>query len=202
MIQNKIGRNDPCHCASGLKYKKCCLKSKQNESENRQLHLVQAGLKQKAREDLSQKVVFLKPNSETIKMSEVILEFADDMLRHADTRSEKKKAIDIACLAWNLALFKQRNSEEYENQLNAFLKQMGIKDKDDRNDMELLIGHLVDKKFNEYPMIDRLIVHYQVDLKKDELMLNVASTFSQAEVDELTNENDQHVEENLNKSFF
>ncbi|MCF6178944.1 MAG: YchJ family protein [Geopsychrobacter sp.] len=21
---NKIGRNDPCHCGSGLKYKKCC----------------------------------------------------------------------------------------------------------------------------------------------------------------------------------
>jgi hypothetical protein len=21
----KIGRNDPCHCGSGLKYKKCCL---------------------------------------------------------------------------------------------------------------------------------------------------------------------------------
>ena len=23
-IQNKIGRNDPCHCGSGKKYKKCC----------------------------------------------------------------------------------------------------------------------------------------------------------------------------------
>jgi hypothetical protein len=21
----KLGRNDPCHCGSGLKYKKCCL---------------------------------------------------------------------------------------------------------------------------------------------------------------------------------
>lgn len=190
MIQNKIGRNDRCHCASGLKYKKCCLKSKQNESEDRQLHLVQAGLKQKVREDLSQEVVFLEPNSETIKMSAVVLEYADDMLRHADTRSEKKKAIDIACFAWNLALFKQRNSEEYENQLNAFFKQMGIKDKDDRNHLELLMGALVDKKCNEYPTIDRLIVHYQVDFKRDELMLNVASTYSPAEVDELTSEND------------
>ncbi|MCH9756023.1 MAG: UPF0149 family protein [Gammaproteobacteria bacterium] len=24
---NKLGRNDPCHCGSGLKYKKCCLQS-------------------------------------------------------------------------------------------------------------------------------------------------------------------------------
>ncbi|MFW2167769.1 SEC-C metal-binding domain-containing protein [Enterobacter cloacae complex sp.6722794] len=22
----KLGRNEPCHCGSGIKYKKCCLK--------------------------------------------------------------------------------------------------------------------------------------------------------------------------------
>ncbi len=27
----KIGRNDPCPCGSGLKYKKCCLKTGQYE---------------------------------------------------------------------------------------------------------------------------------------------------------------------------
>lgn len=26
MAKNKIGRNDPCPCGSGKKYKKCCLK--------------------------------------------------------------------------------------------------------------------------------------------------------------------------------
>lgn len=24
MVSNKVGRNDPCNCGSGLKYKKCC----------------------------------------------------------------------------------------------------------------------------------------------------------------------------------
>ncbi|MCD4714205.1 MAG: SEC-C domain-containing protein, partial [Clostridiales bacterium] len=24
-IENKIGRNDPCPCGSGKKYKKCCI---------------------------------------------------------------------------------------------------------------------------------------------------------------------------------
>jgi uncharacterized protein YecA (UPF0149 family) len=28
---HKIGRNDPCHCGSGKKYKKCCL---QEDGEN------------------------------------------------------------------------------------------------------------------------------------------------------------------------
>lgn len=28
--KTKIGRNDPCFCGSGLKYKKCCLRKKRN----------------------------------------------------------------------------------------------------------------------------------------------------------------------------
>jgi predicted Zn-dependent protease len=40
---SKIGRNDPCHCGSGLKYKKCCaqrdqaLRSAEREANNTQL---------------------------------------------------------------------------------------------------------------------------------------------------------------------
>ena len=26
----KLGRNDPCHCGSGLKYKKCCLQRRRS----------------------------------------------------------------------------------------------------------------------------------------------------------------------------
>ncbi len=26
-MQKQIGRNDPCHCGSGKKYKKCCYKT-------------------------------------------------------------------------------------------------------------------------------------------------------------------------------
>jgi methionyl aminopeptidase len=36
----KVGRNDPCPCGSGLKYKKCCLKKGSNPSEDiKQLYL-------------------------------------------------------------------------------------------------------------------------------------------------------------------
>lgn len=31
IVDNKIGRNDPCVCGSGKKYKKCCLKKVVNE---------------------------------------------------------------------------------------------------------------------------------------------------------------------------
>ncbi len=36
MMATKIGRNDPCHCGSGKKYKRCCLEDdQQNERETR-----------------------------------------------------------------------------------------------------------------------------------------------------------------------
>ena len=34
MSKNKIGRNDPCICGSGKKYKKCCMNKVQKGVEN------------------------------------------------------------------------------------------------------------------------------------------------------------------------
>lgn len=181
-MKNKISRNDLCFCGSGLKYKKCCLKSKKSAPEDIRLRHLQTELKQKIEKTLEEEVIFLEPNSQPVKMSEIILEFAQDMLRHAYTRSEKKKAIDLACLAWNLALVKHESEEEYEIQLDAFLKQLGIKSQADKNDLQPLIHALVEKKLSEYSEIDRFIINYQIDFHKDEMMLNVASTFSPAHV--------------------
>ena len=30
----KVGRNDPCHCGSNVKYKKCCLTNNEVVSQN------------------------------------------------------------------------------------------------------------------------------------------------------------------------
>jgi hypothetical protein len=44
--KKKIGRNDPCPCGSGLKYKKCCLRkdSLKNHSEVRSTTIVAVSL--------------------------------------------------------------------------------------------------------------------------------------------------------------
>jgi hypothetical protein len=33
-MTDKIGRNDPCHCGSGKKYKKCCMTKDKEEKKN------------------------------------------------------------------------------------------------------------------------------------------------------------------------
>ena len=37
--QEKIGRNDPCHCGSGKKFKQCCLGKKNEVAEKARLGL-------------------------------------------------------------------------------------------------------------------------------------------------------------------
>ncbi|MFC1840276.1 type I methionyl aminopeptidase [Thermodesulfobacteriota bacterium] len=49
----KTGRNDPCPCGSGLKYKKCCLTKELYDSENRkELYLNKYGIRLKTKSDI------------------------------------------------------------------------------------------------------------------------------------------------------
>lgn len=39
MLNKNIGRNDPCHCGSGKKYKKCCLGNDKSNSNFPEIQL-------------------------------------------------------------------------------------------------------------------------------------------------------------------
>lgn len=50
----KVGRNDPCPCGSGLKYKKCCLKKKVSDSDDKKsIYLKKYGIKLKNEDDIA-----------------------------------------------------------------------------------------------------------------------------------------------------
>ena len=50
---NRVGRNDPCPCGSGLKYKKCCLANKQPEPIDIKAHyLKKYGIRLKEQKDV------------------------------------------------------------------------------------------------------------------------------------------------------
>ena len=49
----KVGRNDPCPCGSGLKYKKCCLRKKEQGHENiKDLYLRRYNIRLKEKKDI------------------------------------------------------------------------------------------------------------------------------------------------------
>jgi hypothetical protein len=53
----------------------------------------------------SDNTVFVSPEELGLrKMSEIILEYAEEFLKLTDTRSEKEDVIELAIAAWNIAL--------------------------------------------------------------------------------------------------
>jgi len=169
----KLGRNDPCICGSGKKYKKCCL-NETTEPEYEK-HLFWESVKER----YSDKQLTIVEDEETdmLKMSEVIIEYADELLNMATTEESQEQAIMIAIVAWNLAFF---DEEQQEEQMHNLLHRLKIKQgsEDWHNTIDILTI-LIDRKRLDYPSIDRLIVDYKIIKTKGEFRLNIVSTVPQ-----------------------
>ena len=67
----KTGRNDPCPCGSGFKYKKCCLKKERSDSNNtREQYLDKYGIKLKTEADIEAIKLAGKLAVETLDLAE------------------------------------------------------------------------------------------------------------------------------------
>ena len=164
-----IGRNDLCWCGSGKKYEKCCLDTI-DDRERR--HTVDY------QKDMASKMSHF--NSHTIcksseelglgSLSEMILEFADDMLRHSDTYQEQKMAVEIAIIAWNIALL---DKDDQQKIIDDFLST--AVNKKDRKYFKPMIELLIEKRLKFYADEYRIVIHHEILETEDGLHLNVAS---------------------------
>ena len=167
---NKPGRNSSCPCGSGKKYKKCCLAlNKTNQS------LIDASidrLKKRGSDD----TVFVSPEEfGARKMSEIILEYADDFLKLTDTRREKEDVIELAIAAWNIAL---ANEDKRFHLMDNFVSDVCRVEKNSSHwkKMVSVLLILISIKLEKYPSIDRPILDYEfIKLNEDEYHLNVIS---------------------------
>ena len=176
----KVKRNGPCHCGSNLKYKKCCLKNNeivtQDTTNPVEIKKIQAGLKEKANQLLGndKDLLFVSPDKEMIKMSEIIVEFADEFLQKKLTKNQKKRVIDLACLSWNLGVIADKNGQLPD--LDEIMDMMGIKDNETIEVFKYVLPVLVNKKLTEYASIDRIIVNYEItDETNDDVRIDIMS---------------------------
>jgi hypothetical protein len=181
----KLGRNDVCPCGSGSKYKRCCLSSGHSFPQTKEpisRELIQKSmerLKNRAHDNLGEECILYEGRFK-IKMSEVILDLAHDLLELAETKSQYKKAIGITCMAWNLSVLsgveKEKSLDELFNKLN---------DEEARNDTFDIISAIIEKKNRHYSQVNRLIVDYEVLGNRDNIHLNVMSVVQKDELAEL-----------------
>ena len=145
MGSSKLGRNDVCSCGSGKKYKRCCLITGASVKEK---PLIAQHRIQKSMLDLKGRVLnnmggtcIMHDGELGIKMSEIILDLADELLEAAETKSQYNNAIAITCIAWNVATL---NSSEYKQSLENGLNKMD--DQLYQEDTLKIIDALVEKK--------------------------------------------------------
>ncbi len=168
----KIGRNDPCHCGSNLKYKKCCL-NKDNTCTLDMSSEGQIQLMSNISKQFGENIVFTTQNQTDIKMSEVIIEFADGILRRAKSEEEEKRAIAIACMAWNLALQHEDKIAELKEDFSEKFSHGDVQLKEDMDDV---LTFLIQHKLDYYSHIDRFILNYHISTSGESIRLDIAST--------------------------
>ena len=83
--------------------------------------------------------------NQKVKMSSVLLEFADEILDQAQTKSQREPAISIACIAWNMAVLGSNASESAKEDI---FKKFANSDQE-REDMDNILSFLIQKKLNE-----------------------------------------------------
>lgn len=160
--QVKTGRNELCPCGSGKKYKKCCFE------------LINHAAFQESRHRLTEQLGMLQAESE-LKMSEIILHLAAELLEAAKTKSQQKFAIFITCIAWNLAVIHQPKdrSVHIERIVTA------IDNEEGQEEVRSIINSILEKKDYFYLNVRRVILKHEVLGNKNNFHLNVVSTTQQ-----------------------
>lgn len=167
---NKISRNETCPCGSGKKYKKCCLR---DNSETALIKSAQIKLMQSAKNGLGNNIIFTDQHD--FKMSEIILEFAEDLLERAQTDKQKNTAIGTACMAWNLALLDE--AERFEK-LEKFCAEISNVDQQFKESVTDILLLLIERKITDYANINRFIAAYEFTDMGDHLQLDIASVIT------------------------
>lgn len=111
-----------------------------------------------------------------IKMSEVILEFAQPVLERAETDEQWKKGLCIAIVAWNAALLKEAEREEMIDAFLSGLSPAVQKTVDGDEALKTILLALIARKAEYFPDENRFIVSYEVSGAEPNLHLAVAST--------------------------
>lgn len=103
------------------------------------------------------------------KMSEILEEFAQPLLAHAQSDEEIRKALGMATIAWNCAIAPPDARREFEQLIHSKFEDSVMRD---------VFDFLIARKHALFPENKRMILDYDMDRSTGQLALNVVSTFS------------------------
>lgn len=171
--EKKLGRNDACVCGSGKKYKKCCLNRSAALEDEEEVKRLKTFV-EKVKERYSDKTItFSRQGEVSVKMSEVILDYADELLNAAKTYEEQKHIIILCITAWNFSLLEK---SEMEEQIDRFLDFFNLERGSYKwETMANTIKILINKRHINYPFIKIFIIDFEFIKIKNGFHLNIVS---------------------------
>jgi hypothetical protein len=149
----KMGRNDPCHCGSGKKYKKCCLDADEAArprvvERDGQRFDVSPGVSESqfesAREYFCEKDAGRGPAQQMADYAKPIIDATDGSLE------SMQKALNIGMIFWNLALLK--DDAKREQALGEMAARIG---EADRAEWEQTARMMIDRHRTMFPQMHR-----------------------------------------------
>ncbi len=128
MDRRKVGRNDPCPCGSGKKYKKCCMeKDREEASFERARELAELARESHLAEQAAEREVALFGGRRPAQM---MMDFADPLfepLGEEPDMEEFQDALEMARVFWNLAVC--RDERERERRFDQAADELGLDDR-------------------------------------------------------------------------
>jgi hypothetical protein len=140
-------------------------------------------LRNRVKNNLGDSAMVLQGALDGIKMSEVIVDLADFLLKVAHTKARTEAAIAITCTAWNIAVVGIEKSQKF---LDAYFNT--IDDPVHQQDALDIISALIKKKLAYYPDINRIILDYELVGTSNHLHLNVVSNVPEESIAKLKKE--------------
>jgi hypothetical protein len=107
-----------------------------------------------------------------VKMSEVIIEFADPLLREAQTEKAYEISIAMAVTCWNLAIMPENKHEELISEITRTSTSEHY-----RKDTESVVRMFIERKKLLFSHIRKIVVNHSIQFSEGKMMLNVASTY-------------------------
>ena len=158
----RIGRNQPCPCGSGKKYKKCCY-GKNNISKI----LLSNGLGKNLPEGT---IVTARPKKEE-KMSEILLKFAEPLTDVCEGDRAFYNAIQLSAIAWNSSFFPLKEINKLiDGDINKY-----INDNYDREIAKEILSMMLERKKKNFSHIKTMIVDFQIAYRDGQRHLTVMS---------------------------
>ncbi len=156
----RIGRNQPCPCGSGKKYKKCCY----GKNDKGKI-LFSSG----PGKDLPEGATVI-PNTRK-KMSEILLEFAKPLTDVCKSDRAFYNAIELSATAWNSSLFPPKE----QNEITEECIEKYIGDNQDKEIVKEILSMMLERKEKYFSHIRWMIMDLEISYRDGEHQVNVMS---------------------------